>query len=251
MATIDLAHPVHFDPSKWIGKNNIYDIKSLPYNVVAARIAAGSIPASQVASLALPRHDLTVKDFLTARFPPLSGSLISVKATHWFSRDPPNLNADIWTCLSTRPLPSLDTLRELDKAFGQAWIDGAQSIIDPRFNEGRDHFPLWVIEWWRKLSDMVRYQAQWKQAEQWLTTESKTAESAELMSRVRDILSVLPWNVDAGFGTTTLEFVHLLGHDWLSDTLIDMMMEHLRDRAKHQNTAEMQTILIGTSLLSQ
>lgn len=52
---------------------------------------------------------------------------------------------------------------------------------------------------------MVRYQTQWKQA-----------------------------MGSAGFETPTLEYASLLGHEWLSDTLIDMVTEHLRDRTQRQ-----------------
>ena len=48
-----------------------------------------------------------------------------------------------------------------------------------------------------------------------------------LISSAQNLLPAIPWKGDIGGCLTTLEFMHLLGIDWLSDTLVDMMMGHL------------------------
>ena len=52
-------------------------------------------------------------------------------------------------CLRTQPVPQEKVLDQLLKDFGQAWFDGAKSVVDPRFNDGHDRLPLWT----NKLSD--------------------------------------------------------------------------------------------------
>ena len=243
---VDLADPSPFNHNEWIGRGKRYIPENLPYNVINACTTAGELPAAQKATI--PPPNFSVNDFLAKSFPPPSRALVAVKARHCFSNDRPD---DNFAYLTSRPVPSSETLRELGKEFGQAWLDGAQSIVDPRYNDGRDRLPLWSLAWWQKMTTMVRSQSQWKQGEKWLTAESKTMESTKVMSEARDLLAVLPWNEDAGWSTTTLEFSRLLGTHWVSDTLMDMMMEHLAHRAQCQNSPENKSILIGTVLLSQ
>ncbi len=57
-----------------------------------------------------------------------------------------------------RPIPCDKHLRALEQDFGQMWLDGAQSIIDPRFNDGRERLPLWMVGFWREMANIVRDQ---------------------------------------------------------------------------------------------
>jgi hypothetical protein len=58
------------------------------------------------------------------------------KPQTWFSHDKPS-TVDI-TVLKSRPIPPKDFLDKLEKDIGQAWFDGAKSVIDMRFNNSVD-----------------------------------------------------------------------------------------------------------------
>lgn len=57
--------------------------------------------------------------------------------------------------------------------------------------------------------------------------ELKTAQAVILMMEAHNLLAVLLWRTDTGWRSSTLELMHLLGTDWISDELEDMMMAHL------------------------
>ncbi|KAG0694658.1 hypothetical protein DFH29DRAFT_755847, partial [Suillus ampliporus] len=233
-----------FHPHEWIGKGHKYDLKKLPQSVVFARSAALEIPQGHIHHI--PSRDLSVHDFLQLSLPAPSSTIVSVKVNCWFSHDPPDIDLSY---LKTRPIPSECVLAEINSAISQAWLDGAQSLADPRYNDGRDRLPLWALTWWREFATTVRHQTAWRKCEEWLTKESKTAEAVILMMEARNLLAVLPWRADAGWRSSTLELTHLLGTDWISDELEDMMMAHLGRRARARFLHAW--ILIGSALLGQ
>jgi hypothetical protein len=97
-----------------------------------------------------------------------------------------------------RPGPPLSFLANLEKDLGQAWFDGAKSIVDHRFNNSMDCFPLWVVAFWRMLSDIVRMQTTWRRGYQWLDNEEKKTRdptTMESIRKARERLASLGWNV--------------------------------------------------------
>ena len=54
-------------------------------------------------------------------------------------------------------------------------------------------------------------------------------------------------DIGQGYGITTREFVRLLGTDWITDTLEDMMVAHLA----HHASRACKNILIGTLILAE
>ena len=203
---IDLDSPSPFIPSEWIGKGKKYDTRSLPYPVIQACTAVAAIPPAQKKTL--PPDEISVNDLLKLSLPPPSSSIITLKAELWFSNDTPDKN---FAYLTSRPFPPATVLDALSKAFGQAWLNGARSLIDPRYNDGHDRLPLWSISLWREMSNVVSAQSRWRKGEQWLVDESKTTASAKVMASARELLPALPWNRDAGDCVTTCEFTQLLG----------------------------------------
>ncbi|KAH7904197.1 hypothetical protein BJ138DRAFT_1107029, partial [Hygrophoropsis aurantiaca] len=161
--------------------------------------------------------------------------------------DPPDQN---YTYLKTRSIPSDDFLSKLYATSGQAWLDGAQSIIDPRYNEGRDRLPLWSVNLWRRLSLTIRAQSTWRNCDNWLANSARTAASTLTMASARDLFAALPWDADMGGNCTTLEFTRFLGTAWISDELEDMMMTHLIERARRGLTATI-SVLVGGVAISE
>ncbi|KAF8801615.1 hypothetical protein BYT27DRAFT_7261749 [Phlegmacium glaucopus] len=174
--------------------------------------------------------NLPITDFLSFKLPRLSSEIISSKTSTWFSTDKPTANNSI---LILRPVPSPEFLNNLEAAYGQAWLDGAKSVIDQRFNDGTDCFPLWTISFWRAVIQCHEVQALWKTSVLWLDREgskSKGKTPPEPIQQVRQLFGSLAWNSKMSYcnqHTTTLHLSKLLGTAWLSDEHINMMMEEL------------------------
>ena len=78
------------------------------------------------------------------------------------------------TCLKTRPIPPKEWLEELDKDFGQAWFNGAQSIEDKWFKNSQ--LPLWTLSYWKEMRIVIEKQAIWQAADEWLARWGKDEE---------------------------------------------------------------------------
>jgi hypothetical protein len=128
---IDFDQPSDFRREDWIGKGKIYSRKDLPFTVIDACTKAFAIPPHEMKWF-LARN-ISVIDLLKTSLPPRSSALITSKPTAWFSNDSPRSNID---CLADRPIPNDAFLNELAAIEGQAWLNGAQSFVDPRFNDG-------------------------------------------------------------------------------------------------------------------
>ena len=63
-----------------------------------------------------------------------------------------------------------------------------------------------------------------------------------------ELFSVLPWNAALLDHSTTFQLTRLLGNQWMSDTIMDLMMECLVRRLEHKaSTYRATTLLLDTS----
>ncbi|KAJ6624095.1 hypothetical protein B0H10DRAFT_2213142 [Mycena sp. CBHHK59/15] len=126
-------------------------------------------------------------------------SELSLGETHlWFSKDAPKPNG--WGLLEdiTRGIPPQSILDLLRRKFPQAWLDGCQSISDPRFNDGADRLPLWTLTFWEKMAEVVKHQALWKRSTVWLDTEGAKhngdKETKKSVEAARAVMKTMGWN---------------------------------------------------------
>ena len=84
----------------------------------------------------------------------MSSELISIKTALWFNSELLNIPMD--STLLRQSIPSPDFIKQLEDASGQAWFDGAKSVVDQWFNDGMDHLPLWIISYWEGDSKVPR-----------------------------------------------------------------------------------------------
>jgi hypothetical protein len=149
----------------------------------------------------------------------------------WFSHETPTIYPSV---LLTRPIPTrvfVDSLRDL---LGQAWLDGAKSLIDPRINNGQDRLPLWVITYWKHVNTLVEKQKKWKSTLGWLENEKGRAgcehDRDELIRIATNLFNSLEWDSEMKYvhhSLLTIELARFLGTLWLSDNHINMMVEEL------------------------
>ena len=133
----------------------------------------------------------------------------------------------------SRPVPPKHFLEKLENEIGQAWFDGAKSVVDPRFNNGTERLPLWVLTFWKRMVEIIKKQETWQKTISWLDQEESQTQHTQALHTIkqaRDILACLGWNSSLPLSQhmqTTNLLTTFLSTAWLSDEHIDMMMEEL------------------------
>ena len=235
-----------FKESDWIGVNKKY--QDVPPEVSDARNAVLQVPELQSKRL-FPSYELPVTKFLEFKLPKNMKSITGTKTKVWFSADAPHTDTE---CLRTRPVPQEKLIQQLLNNFGQAWLDGAKSVVDPRFNNGCNRLPLWTILAWKRMVVLIKEQEKWSMSYQWLEKQRSQGKQGSETRRVVDeaimALSTLPWKVEMKHchrNTDTLCLSTLLGNGWLSDDHINMMMEEFSQEVE-SNPAMKATIIIAS-----
>ncbi|KAI0037576.1 hypothetical protein FA95DRAFT_1614075 [Auriscalpium vulgare] len=228
-----------FIAAEWIGQGKIYP--AIPPAHVEAQLKAvlevPFIPRKHIVP-----HGLPVIELLQQNLPSQSAAFMTIKAQKWFHHDSPTDamdHAKTTEMLLRRPVPPVQVLRMLQDTIGQAWLDGKQSIVDWSVNDGRDRLPLWSLTFWIDVGGAIRGQGKWSSCEHWITAETNSVGpmGRSTMDRAHTLLHTLPWNTpirSPAVSTTTLELTRMLGNDWMSDELINMMFEQLASRVRLQ-----------------
>ncbi len=127
----------------------------------------------------------------------------------------------------------MEFIQSLEVAAGQAWLDGAKSVVDQRYNNATDRLPLWTISFWKEMAAVHKLQTRWTRGMSWLQqqkTKHQDKKILDLTAEAVKILDSLPWNAPMPYGHgggNTCLLSWFLETEWLSDEHIDMMMEDL------------------------
>ena len=218
-----------FRAEEWIGNRKTFSLSQTPLHVLQEKHNQLIIPDAHL--IHFPAMDLPVTKFIELPLPAQSMEIITTAAKIWFSKDVPHTNVK---SLLARPIPSKDFLAALNKIFGQVWLDGSKSIIDWRYNNGRDRLPLWALTFWQRMGGITEKQVTWKRSTRWLCTEEAKIKSQDTISNeiwlAQQELSVLGWDIKMCYqrGEVSSSILSaLLSTVWLSDEHINMMMEEL------------------------
>ncbi|KIY43701.1 hypothetical protein FISHEDRAFT_52985 [Fistulina hepatica ATCC 64428] len=223
----DVDEVPDFDEAEVIGKGLTYP-REVPAQLDRAKTEKLKMPDA-FKNAALPADDLPVSQFLELALPPQSQtSIVLVKAKSWYSNDEPNVNP--LKLLMARPIPHKKVLEGLKQSFGQAWFDGKKSISDPRYNNGEDKLPFYVLTFWERMAATEELQRRWKYHAKWLRKQAHQCTGSVLKAiyRAKDILDSLGHNSTSPFliqlAARTPTLMSFLGESWFSGELIDMMM---------------------------
>lgn len=180
------------DPKSGLGKAKI---TLLCLSVMLARNEYETVPPGF--QTFYPSPSLSIENFICFPLPTSSYALSSYSSSKWFSNEKPKT----WTfgelkkLLYSRSLPTPQELKRLHQDFGQQWLNGAQSICDPRINSGKDHLPLWFWTVWWDMKHYVEVQASLKKAREAVT--NLIAEDASVQAKFPTVHSVfrdLKWD---------------------------------------------------------
>ncbi|KAJ7876375.1 hypothetical protein B0H14DRAFT_3436693 [Mycena olivaceomarginata] len=228
MAIEDIDEP--FIQGDWIKRGKQFS-SELPFAVIAAKNAVFELPLQ--ATEMMPPGKLPVIKFVDLVLPCASSELVYGESQMWWSEDEPTTEISL---LKGRSIPPDAVLDLLSRKSGQAWLNGAKSIADPRFNDGTDRFPLWTLTYWREMSAVIQKQGGWKRSVQWLDNEGRKCKDDDIrmaINEARAELATLGWNAPLDYGRktmSTLDLQEFLGTVWLTTDNIDIMMEDLAER---------------------
>jgi hypothetical protein len=220
-----------FIDKDWIKAGKVYN-STLPSYVFLERSERMTVPDTFKATRTtiFPPPAIPITNFLAWKLPRQSSEIIASRASLWFSTDKPTTDVSV---LQTRAVPPTDFIKMLEEAGGQAWLDGANSVVDHRYNNGTDRLPLWTVSFWKEIAGLHNLQAGWKRAVSWLQREmvrQADAQSKEVIVNATKLLDSLPWKTSTSYGhgmTDTFLLSWFLGTAWLSDEHIDIMMKEL------------------------
>ncbi|KAJ7210721.1 hypothetical protein GGX14DRAFT_565336 [Mycena pura] len=198
---------VSFQASDWIGQGKQY--KDVPMTVSAAFLRQLA-PPDDILALH-PARTLGVMDVLKMHFPEVSPALTSPNADTWF----------------------YGALQRLRDAASQHWLDGAQSIRDPR-QRAELFLPLWAISVLEDLTKIANIREQWKAA-RWALNQSLGHATAlsRVFSSAQMVLGDVGWNVDTQHGNwvfPTYTFAPLLKAAMLTDDVTQCIVNYLPKR---------------------
>ncbi|OJT07821.1 hypothetical protein TRAPUB_1281 [Trametes pubescens] len=217
-----------FVASEWIGRGKTYPSADTPDFILAARREVLSIPEKH-ASL-LPATSLSVLDLLALKLQAQPSNYVTPEAERAFSFEDPN---DDLPALSKRRIPPDAFLRKLHKAFGPAWFNGAQSIVDTGFKQSR--VPPYALTYWSEMSIILVKKATWQRAEGWLTRWEREPGFLEEADHARILMGSLAWDAQIqalGSDTSAENLAGLLSEDWLDDEHINMLLQEVYSRAR-------------------
>ncbi|KAF7291093.1 hypothetical protein MKEN_01491200 [Mycena kentingensis (nom. inval.)] len=229
---LDLAEEENlpFVPSEWLGLGHTY--RNVPQHVANALLRVLEPPSALLDKL--PSRELDVVAFCSPSLhvPAVSQSLIAVKSDRWFSKDPPSTldAADIWRTLCREGIPPKNVVTQLRADVGQAWLDGAQSLRDPRQNS-KKRLPLHILKIYAELRDIIEARELLRASMASLRLSLKRNTSR--YSSAEDILEHFEWGRETVHGSFKLPLYRLaplLQHVMLHDEITEALVHGLRTR---------------------
>ncbi|KAJ8516129.1 hypothetical protein ONZ45_g6524 [Pleurotus djamor] len=245
---------VYFDRDRWRQRHGHIYPTDPPEDMSAALEACLIIPASLQRHI--PPSDTPVEELMTMPFPKQETAISPYASSAWFCDGQPT--GDIRRLLlQDIPVPSKEVLRRLENECGTAWLSGANSITDPRINDGRDTYPLFALSLWGELERLGDLQTRWCHALEWLRSAEQKAEHFTAMlveSTTTQVLSLgyrLPLNHLRGSVTTSL-LTTLFSNEWFSTDHMDVAMDELNLRLPEEGLCHISTapVAFSNALLS-
>ena len=213
---------------KWIGKGYKYPIN--PSAALRAyQEAIYEIPTQYQKSL-IPEPSLDITYFISLELPTTIATLIEYSAKNCFLKGEPTENIQ---CLTKRNLPSRTFVDDAKSHFGQAILDGAKSVTDPHYKGGS--LPLWAVSYWDRMLYIREEQKTWQKATRWLRRHEDKSARMKIINECWALLGSLEWDTKIclpGGAGSTVNLAQLLEDRMVSGDIVDMMVQHLKNRIK-------------------
>jgi hypothetical protein len=181
-----------------------------------------------------------VREFVKIDLPNPTSDFVTGNPKLWFSRDTPLTDVRV---VLDRPIPSRDLVTRLikEKCVGQFFLDGYCSFVDPRFNEGKDRFPFWVLTFFLLVHDVREVQDHWRNAIKFVEkilakpTDGVNPGVCAAAEEVLKSLGNIGWNEKLGkSGELSSELATFLSAGWLKSSHIELQVLYLQERLQQQ-----------------
>lgn len=220
-----------FDAKVWIGQGKAW--KDPPMHVINARIRDFALCDEW--KFTIPSDEALVGDFVNLDFPSASDAFNFTQTSAWLSKDRPEKpTKSLLKRLMSRSVPPADLLNKLEEASKQGWLDGMRSIVDPRFNNGRDRLPLQTLTLWRKMVRLLDVRREWATALLWVSREARIDPLfAKTFPSAEEFVATRGWNSSFTAGETSFtnaKLAQLLAYKELCDDISQLFIHHLQRR---------------------
>lgn len=232
----DDQDPALFRPQEWINRGKVYS--NAPLFVMNERYRVIEVPS--FVEEKLPSLSLSIPEMTEAKLPRSTSMFAMYPTDRWFSNEPPmSYTPDqLWNnFLVGRSIPSRKILQNLDESFGQRWLNGAQSIIDARYNKGADRLPLYMLGIWSKIRSFLDIQEELQSSYLSVTQAMISTRISNKFIDVTSFFAGLRWGGevamdDSGFRKVSRvhEYVCLLQDRMLPPIVTEAMVAQLRRR---------------------
>lgn len=194
----------------------------------------------------LPAVDLTVAELLDFKLPVQSSSLVVPRIDGAFSAQPPTEGLD---ASAKRAIPPPAYVQAIRQAIPQAILDGrANSIVDKGLKMVRS--PPQILTFWEKATAALRIQRIWKGAENWIgrLQNKHTVAVDEVYTLFQELSWTAPLRILNANGSVEL-LATLLSDQPLNDEILNMLVAHLGNRARHHPDHARSVVLAPTYLI--
>ncbi|KAF8958078.1 hypothetical protein BDZ97DRAFT_1923979 [Flammula alnicola] len=192
-----------------------------------------SIPP-EIAEIILPDSTLNVVDLSEFTIPPKTNppDLPALPDTDLFSTQS-NLvkSKDNIAFLQGLSMPSLIHIQQVQKRLTNysshlPTPNALQSLNYPITPTQNLRLPLWVLDYWRQVYQIVEHQKRWSEAIKWLR-------NMKSMGAV-NMLTEVPWmyRMPIEFGDSVTDLIPLCSEKWLGVAQLDLMVAGLNDKAQ-------------------
>lgn len=223
-----------FVASEWLGCGKIFSDLESPECVTAELEKLLRVPQSFDANLL--DHSRPVNDLLQL----ISVPRVDIKspwtlASFSFDSGAPVSLDHLPVNFSRRPVPPRKISEQLRSSVGQAWFDGAKSIL---IHPDKTLFPFWIVTYWINVNDLVALRSEWLRAERWLEQQLQRAncvQSASLLAHMQGLFGTMRWTgkmLGDSWAIQTSDLTQVLSSEPLKGDVIDSFVRLVRTRIR-------------------
>ena len=188
----------------------------------------------------IPAETASVTNLIAAAVPKSLGCTLHSPESCLSNLTPDWTPEDLWKAR----VPSRTWLNDLEMTMAKGWARKAKAVVvsvGPR----NLRFPLWILNFWWKMSEVVEQRTGWKEAQGWMSRMVRGLE----IQKAEKLFDRIPWGLRlwplTGYDEMTRVgfLAELLSNKWLAERHINTLVAYLNDRLRKSGRS-------GTTLIA-
>jgi len=174
----------------------------------------------------IPVEKTSVSNLIAVAIPQRSGGVLHSPESCLSNLAPDWTPKDLWKAR----VQERTWLSNLEIAVTKGWTRKIQSVVVP-VGQKNPRFPLWILNFWWRMSEVIEQRSRWKEAQGWMSTMVRGLE----IQRVEKLFDRTPWGLRlwplTGYDEMTRVgfLAELLSNKWLAERHIDTLVAYLND----------------------